>query len=66
MAFGRTNGTVITYLLTSAVSSHALVAYERLHGSALCHFCNAVIWIVELAHVKKSWKLVEINFTTLF
>ena len=38
---------------------------ERLHGSALRHFCNAVVWIA-LVHVKKSWKLVEINLTTLF
>ena len=40
------------------------MAYERLHGSALRHFCNAVVWIAELVHVKKSWKLVEINLTT--
>jgi len=43
-----------------------VVAYERLHGSALRHFCNAVVWIAGLVHVKKSWKLVEISLTTLF
>jgi len=43
-----------------------LPAYERLYGSALRHFCNTVVWIAELVHVKKSWKLVEINLTTLF
>ena len=66
---------LLSYLLTSAVSSlmmlwsyiyYALVAYERLYGSALRHFCNAVVWIAELVHVKKSWKLVEISLTTLF
>ena len=60
---------LLTYLLTSAVSSFtddALVAYERLYGSALRHFCNAVVWIAELVHVKKSWKLVEISLTYLF
>ena len=30
-----------------------VVAYERLHGSALRHFCNAVVCIAELVHVKK-------------
>ena len=47
---------LLTYLLTSAVSSlsdDALVAYERLYGSALRHLCNAVVWIAELVHVKK-------------
>jgi len=29
-------------------------------------FCDAVVWIVELMRVKKSWKLVEISLTTLF
>jgi len=29
-------------------------------------FCNAVVWIAELVCVKKSWKLIEINLTTLF
>jgi len=29
-------------------------------------FCDAVVWIAELVHVKKSWKLVEISLTTLF
>jgi len=29
-------------------------------------FCNVVVWIAELVRVKKSWKLVEINLTTLF
>jgi len=29
-------------------------------------FCNAVVWIAELVRVKNSWKLVEINLTTLF
>ena len=52
---------LLTYLLTSA-----LVADERLYGSALRHFCNAVVWIAELVHVKKSCKLVEIILTTLF
>ena len=27
---------------------------------------NTVVWIAELVHVKKSWKLVEISLTTLF
>ena len=54
MAFGRTIN--ILYLLTyqcSIITDDALVAYERLHGSALRHFCNAVVWIAELVHVKK-------------
>ena len=45
-----------TYLLTyqcCIISDDALVAYERLYGSALRHFCNAVVWIAELVHVKK-------------
>ena len=42
-----------------------LWAYERLHGPALRQICNAVVWIAELVHVKKSLKLVEINLTTL-
>jgi len=29
-------------------------------------FCNAVVWIAKLVRVKKTWKVVEINFTTLF
>jgi len=29
-------------------------------------FCNAVVWIAEIVHVKKSWKFVEINLTALF
>jgi len=33
-------------------------------------FCSAVlsavVWITELVHVKKSWKLVEISLTTFF
>jgi len=32
----------------------------------LQRFCNAVVWIAELVRVKKNWKLVEINLTTLF
>ena len=72
MAFGCTINIIylLTYLLTSAVSciitDDALMAYERLYGSALRHFCNAVVWIAELVHVEKSWKLVEISLTTLF
>ena len=67
MAFGCTIN--ILYLLTYLLVLYhddALVAYERLYGSALRHFCNAVAWIAELVHVKKSWKLVEISLTTFF
>jgi len=29
-------------------------------------FCTAVVWIAQLVRGKKSWKLVDINLTTLF
>ena len=70
MAFGCTINILylLTYLLVLChqFTDDALVAYERLYGSAVRHFCNAVVWIAELVHVKKSWKLVEISLTTLF
>ena len=80
MAFGRTINILylLTYLqvlchhhsltivYTVVITDDALVAYARLYGSTLRHICNAVVWIAELVHVKKSWKLVEISLTTLF
>ena len=35
-------------------------------GQRFATSVNAVVWIAELVHVKKSWKLVKINLTTLF
>ena len=54
----------INYLLYTA---DALVAHERLHGSAVT-VSASVMLLFELQHlcVSKSWKLVEINLTTLF
>ena len=58
---------LLTYLLVLCHhSGDALVAHERLHRSAFRHFCNAVVWIPEIVYVKNSWKLVEINLSTLY
>ena len=66
MAFGCTIN--ILYLLTSAVSSLMMLWWlmQGCMGQRFATSCNAVVWIAELVHVKKSWKLVEISLTTLF
>ena len=60
---------LLTYLLTSAVSS-LMMLWWLMKGCMGQRFAtsvnNTVVWIAELVHVKKSWKLVEISLTTLF
>jgi len=43
-----------------------MMLWWLMKGCMAQRFCNAVVWISELVRVKKSWKLVEINLTTLF
>ena len=72
MAFGCTINILylLTDLLYSAVSSLMMLWWltQGCMGQRFAsrHCCNAVVWIAELVHVKKSWKLVEISLTTLF
>jgi len=42
-----------------------MMLWWLMKGCMAQRFCN-VVWISELVRVKKSWKLVEINLTTLF
>ena len=65
MAFGRTTSTLslLTYWHRLALfNSNTLnVLMKSCMGQ---RSCNAVVWIAELA-CEESWKLVEINLTTV-
>ena len=68
MGFGRTTKySLLTYLILTYWHRLALfksntldlmMLWYLMKGCMGQHFCNAVVWIAELVHVKQSWKLV--------
>ena len=59
---------ILTYLLALFNSNtlNLMMFWWLMKGCMGQRFCNAVVWILELVRVKKSWKLVEISLLLYF